>query len=337
MAFAGCATGTKCVCTGSGFAVCYPGFGSSEGKVRRKVILSIVVAAFVLAAIGVYTSPYRSKIIGALPVPVRDAIRGRVHGFTIQRNVMIPMPDGVKIATNIYMPRGQEGAVRHRAGATALRQEPVRRGGVDRGRVLQSRLRRRGTGRSRHVPFRRRLYSEPAGGRGRLSDDGLDREAALVNGKVGTFGCSSLGEAQMFMARMRNPHHRALIAQGNGGAMGTAFNRYTFFGLYEGGIFNLASGFGWFLSHGGKHPGVEAPDIDRSKALWGLPSAGLVAKYRSDPTDFADFVSRAPADPYWRDLGYIADEDRFNTPGLQANAWQDQTVADTPAARRAHA
>ena len=150
------------------------------------------------------------------------------------------------------------------------------------------------------------------------------------NGRVGTVGCSSLGESQIMLARMRNPHHVAMIPIGAGGAMGSAANRYTYFGQYEGGVFQLASGFGWFLFEGGKTPGVEFDEkVDVARAIWELPSGSLVRRHRPDKTDFDDFIAKPLGDPYWRDLGYIADEDRFATPALVFNTWQDQTVAET--------
>jgi hypothetical protein len=69
--------------------------------------------------------------------------------------------------------------------------------------------------------------------------------------------------------------------------------------------------------------------VDMAKAIWELPSGGLVRRYRSDPTDYDDFISRPLDDPYWRSLGYVADEDRFATPALVYNTWQDQTVAES--------
>ena len=150
------------------------------------------------------------------------------------------------------------------------------------------------------------------------------------NGRVGTVGCSSLGESQIMLARMRNPHHAAMIPIGAGGAMGSAANRYTYFGQYEGGMFQLASGFGWFLFDGGKTPGIEFHEKWTSRAPSGIClRASLVRRHRPDKTDFDDFISKPLGDPYWRDLGYIADEDRFATPALVFNTWQDQTVAET--------
>lgn len=41
-------------------------------------------------------------------------------------------------------------------------------------------------------------------------------------------------------------------------------------------------------------------------------------------------MCRPLADPYWRELGYVSDEDRFSTPALMINTWHDQKVGDTP-------
>jgi uncharacterized protein len=295
--------------------------------VRRLIILLLVLA--VLAVGGLYALKHRSAIVGALPVPIRDTVRGLVHGFTVERNVMLTMPDGVRIASNIYKPRSGNGPF-----ATILVRLPYNKSKYGEAVWIGEEFSTygyvvvvqdvRGTFASEGVFTPSRLEAED----GSATMDWIAKQP-WSNGRVGTFGCSSLGEAQMFMARMKNPHHRALIAQGNGGAMGTAFNRYTFFGLYEGGIFNLASGFGWFLSNGSKHAGHPRPEVDRARVLWELPSGTLVSRHRKDPTDYEDFISKPFSDAYWRDLGYISDEHRFTTPGLQVNAWQDQTVADT--------
>jgi uncharacterized protein len=142
-------------------------------------------------------------------------------------------------------------------------------------------------------------------------------------------GCSALGESQVMLATRKNPAHAAMIVQGAGGVLGAAADRHTF-GIYEGGILNLAMTFGWFLSNGSKVPGNPSHSpVVFSEALKQLPVLGMVSRYRKDPTDFDDFVSKPVADPYWRSLGYLDDTDRFDTPTLMINTWQDQTVADT--------
>ena len=279
-------------------------------------------------------------VVNALPVGLRDAIFGMRYGYRVKRDVMITMADGVKLATNLYFPKGYSSKdsgskdsggklpvvlirlpydKNHHAGGLAPAQEFAGHGYVV---AIQD---MRGKYASEGVFTPSRLDAED----GSATVDWLAAQP-WSNGRVGTVGCSSLGESQIMLARMRNPHHAAMIPMGAGGAIGSAANRYTYFGQYEGGVFQLASGFGWFLFEGGKTPGLELDEkVDVARAIWDLPSGSLVRRHRPDKTDFDDFISKPLGDPYWRDLGYIADEDRFATPALVFNTWQDQTVAET--------
>ena len=87
------------------------------------------------------------------------------------------------------------------------------------------------------------------------------------NGRVGTYGCSSPGDYQMFQATLRNPHHAAMIPQATGGAVGTAGGRYRYFGLINGGAIELALGFGWFRGSGNKIYYAPPPQMDRGEWL----------------------------------------------------------------------
>jgi uncharacterized protein len=299
---------------------------------RAWVFLALGLGA--MAGAGLWVFRHRWEVVSALPVSWRDGILGMRYGYRVERDVMIAMPDGVKLATNLYFPKGAS---------------------TDGGAKLPVVLIRLPYGKNRH-PGALSPAQEFAGHgyvvaiqdmRGKFASEGvftpskLDAEdgSATVdwlaaqswsNGRVGTVGCSSLGESQIMLARMRNPHHVAMIPMGAGGAMGSAKNRYTYFGQYEGGVFQLASGFGWFLFDGGKTPGVGFDEkVDVARAIRDLPSGDLVRRHRPDKTDFDDFISKPLGDPYWRDLGYIADEDRFATPALVFNTWQDQTVAES--------
>jgi len=150
------------------------------------------------------------------------------------------------------------------------------------------------------------------------------------NGKVGTFGCSALGELQFALARANHPAHAAMIASGAGGGIGSAGGRYGYFGLFEGGVFQLASGFGWFVEHGSKDRNAPPPpSFDRASALRALPLQDLLMRVRPGANAFDDFVSVPLADPRWNDLDYVSDSDRLTTPALIINTWGDQTVADT--------
>lgn len=299
---------------------------------RGWIILALFLAA--LAGGGLWAFKNRWQVVNAMPVSWRDSIFGMRYGFRIEHDIMVPMPDGVKLATNLYFPRkvATDGSVKlpvvlirvpydknHHGGGLAPAYDFAAHGYV----VAIQDMRGKYASEGVFTPSK---------------DDAADGSAAVdwlaaqpwSNGRVGTVGCSALGESQIFLSRLRNPRHVAMIPIGAGGAMGSAANRYTYFGQYEGGIFNLGSGFGWFLHDGGKSPGAEfTGEVDIPKAIRGLPSGGLVRQYRPDPTDFDDFISKPLGDPYWRGLGYISEEDRFATPALVINNWQDQTVADT--------
>ena len=162
------------------------------------------------------------------------------------------------------------------------------------------------------------------------------------NGKVGTFGCSYPGENQFQLAAMRHPYHTVVLPTAAGGV-----NRY--FGLYQGGAFELVTGFGWFMNNGSKYflrppehatenfraryghlfsTRPERPEIDVD-AVRTLPTIDLLKNAGGPPSDFEDFVSHGPGHPYWDKLGYIKKTDRFNVPGLHVNSWYDLGVKDT--------
>ena len=93
-----------------------------------------------------------------------------------------------------------------------------------------------------------------------------------------------------------------------GGAVGSALGRYSYFGLYEGGIFQLASGFGWFHTHGAKDPHARVLEgIDVARALTGLPIANLVRQVRPEPTAYDEFVRTPLTDPFWQSLDYVSE------------------------------
>ena len=70
--------------------------------------------------------------------------------------------------------------------------------------------------------------------------------------KVGTYGCSDLGDAQVWMAPAQPPSLAAMIPQASGSINGPADNIYRYFGTYNGGAFNLAAAAGWMVFAGSK-------------------------------------------------------------------------------------
>jgi uncharacterized protein len=287
----------------------------------------IVLGSLFLAAIAAWSYSHRSELVGALPVSMRDTLRGLRHGFRVQRGLYMRTPDGVRLAVDVYLPRDADGPLgtvlvrlpygKERYGDSVIAGEYFSARGFA---VVVQDMRGKHGSEGEFTPSK---------------DDRADGAATLdwivrqpwSNGKVGTFGCSALGESQLMLAAARHPAHAAIVAEGAGGANGTVDNRYSYFGLYEGGIFNLASGFGWFLSSGSKLRGQpEPPPTDHASALRELPTLGMVARHRRDPTDFDSFVSTPLSDPYWRSLGYLAETDQFATPALNVNSRPSRTL-----------
>ncbi len=160
------------------------------------------------------------------------------------------------------------------------------------------------------------------------ANDGYDTIDWIIkqpwsNGRVGTFGCSALGEIQLITATNPHPALKAMIARGAGGAMGSAAQRYSYFGLFEGGIYNLASGVGWHSAH----DSLRGP---RTKPLESLPTAHLLgAKAANEYGNYERMITLPLDATDWDSFGFIAQNDQIKVPNLAFNTWYDQTTADT--------
>ncbi|MEO8449137.1 MAG: CocE/NonD family hydrolase [Gemmatimonadota bacterium] len=164
-----------------------------------------------------------------------------------------------------------------------------------------------------------------------------------TTGKVGTYGCSYLGEDQIQLASMRHPNHTAAIPQAAGGIM-------TYFGAWNGGANELVSLVGWFRTAGVKRHPKLSPDLPRDEYLafapvfsFGLtvpdipvrilsamlPIADILDKAGSAPNDWKDFVSHPPENPFWKKFGYVEPSDSFDVPALHVNSWYDPAVGYT--------
>ncbi|HEX6260891.1 MAG TPA: CocE/NonD family hydrolase, partial [Woeseiaceae bacterium] len=165
------------------------------------------------------------------------------HGVRAQTDIMVPMRDGVRLSTDLYIPEGAQGklpvvlwrSIYDKTGAYG--REPGLRELVQRGYVAAIQdTRGRGASEGEFTPS--------IGDR----SDGYDTVSWLTsqpwsNGKVGTAGCSSLGESQLLLAATRHPHHLAAIPQ----ASASGYNiRGRPWASFDGGVFELAQTAGWF-------------------------------------------------------------------------------------------
>lgn len=288
-----------------------------------------LVASILVLVLGVAGTMGRERASAALrDTALRlDLMRG---GVRVQRDLMIPMRDGVSLATDLYLPRGHAGGV-----PSLLIRLPY------------------GKGTYREALNWVRSYA-PAGYavvvqdmRGRFGSGGIfapyhdaasDGSATMdwiaaqpwSNGRIGTAGCSALGEVQALQAATRNPNLTALIALADGGAIGRGGASRSYFGMFEGGVPQLAAAVGWFATQGGKTPdAMHGAAINPGQVLTELPSGTLVSRLRQTPTDYDAFIARFEDDAFWNELGYLTPADRFAAPALHINTWHDIAIRGT--------
>lgn len=297
---------------------------SRVGRIGWQIGVPVMLLASALAA-----WVWKEDLMGSLPPRWRIAVAAWRFGVQVDHDILVPMPDGVRLSASLYRPRRAEGPL-----PTVLVRLPYHRlrygEGYNTGlffarhgyAVLVQDLRGSGDSGGAMLPWR------DAAEDGGHTLDWIARQP-WSTGKVGTFGCSALGETQLVLARLNHPAHLAMIASGAGGAVGSAAQRYGYFGLFEGGIFELASGFGWLAFHGSRDPQAPPPvPFDTARLLRELPVSGLVARVRPGPNAYTDFLSTPLGDPRWASWGYLSETDQTRVPALVINTWGDQTVGD---------
>lgn len=239
----------------------------------------------------------------------------------LEENVRVPMRDGVKLATDLYVPAALDGKL------------PVVMIRTPYDRKTQARAARMFASQGYVVAVqdvRGKYDSEGvftvSANDTRDGSDMLDWLAAQPwsTGKIGTYGCSYVGEDQIELGKVRNPHQTAMIPQAAGGA-------YSFAGLMTGGALELAMASDWFRTHGSKTRPKAKPDplADKFSMYKSLPVIDMLRKTGVEHTDWEGWVSHAPGDPWWDQFGYVDQRHRFNTPGLQICSWNDNVVKST--------
>ena len=278
----------------------------------------------VLGVVGAASCRSREQTSIGAQDSTRFAPPAAKYEFTVQRDVMVPMRDGVRLATNIYMPIGAGDRLPAILVRTVYNKDDY---GGDALKFFA------GQGYVVLIQDVRGKYSSEGEYVVEAADaqDGYDAvEWAATQpwstGKIGTYGCSYLGEVQYLLLRMRHPNHLAAIANAASGAVGPAGGLYKNSGYYEGGAFVLSTGFGWFARAGLKAKGAtRPPNVDFATLLRTLPEIEIWKQAGFAPSDFEDFMRHPPADPYWDQMHYLRDDDKFATPVLQVNSWLDVT------------
>ena len=253
-----------------------------------------------------------------------------VGGVDVDHSVRIAMPDGIELAASLYLPRASTQnlpTVLIRLPYDRLHYDEAVRSALWFARhhyaVLVQDVRGKFGSQGEFAPWEKGTTD------GVATLDWIVRQP-WSNGKVGTFGCSSLGELQYSLARARHPAHAAMITSGAGGAWGAALPNLDQSGFYEGGVLLLASTFGWSLPHGARDPRLPtAEQVDIAAALRTLPLQDMVSRLQPGRNVFSDYLHLEPADAGWRRFDLVQADDRIDVPALVINSWGDLTLEGT--------
>ena len=241
-----------------------------------------------------------------------------------QQSIMVSMRDGVRLATDVYKPKNVAEPL-----PTILIRLPYNKA----------------TYRGATVPasyFASHGYAVAVQDvRGKFASEGQYRvyEGDMTDwsdmfdwiakqpwstGRIGTYGCSYLGEGQIIAAQQRHPRHIAAIAQAAGGNIGRVGRRREFWGSVEGGAFSISINFGWMPVFASTDKGARPmPNVELATFFRTLPVIDMTDRAGSPSWDWRNFLERSPDDPWWDKQGYLTAADSVSVATLHVSSWFD--------------
>lgn len=294
-----------------------------------------------------------SYSVGADSTEPPFKLPGPKFSVRLERSVMVPMRDGARLSTDMYFPEGAGDKLPVILIRTPYNKKSWRQDGssYDAPAVFWPARLFAGQGyvvavqdvRGKFESEGQYLFA------GNDAVDGYDTTEWVArqvwsNGRVGTYGCSYLGEVQYQQATKRSPHLTAMIPQGAGPV------QYRAGGGINGGALELAALVGWERTYGSKlyyrppagtprttfvqsedffRPDPIVPNIDYRPIWDSLPLIDMLKKAGSPPTDWEDIVSRDFSDPWWSKTDFIRPTDHFDVPALHINSWYDFGIGET--------
>lgn len=266
---------------------------------------------------------------------------------TSRPSVMVPMRDGVKLSTDIYMPKNADGKL-----PAILWKTPYNEGKL-KGSTQRYLLESVKRGYTFIVQNERGRYF--SGGEwtilGNPQDDGYDTLSWIAqqpwsNGKVGTLGCSSSAEWQLALAALNHPAHAAMVPMAAGAGIGKVGRFQEQGNWYTGGVpRNLF--FVWLYgvdnplraqlpeiaddklrarieAYNDLHP--NKPKVDWNKQIKHLPVDQLLSSLGEPAGTFETLIKRSPSDPAWRQGGLYHEGMGWGVPALWFNSWYDVSI-----------
>ena len=288
-------------------------------------------------------------------VKSQDDILSKINEIgTLEQKVMMPMRDGVRLATDIYIPRSDKKV------PIIFSRTPYNFNswgdGKEQNRTHQRAYEALKKGYAYVVQNERgRYFSEGEWDiLGMPLTDGYDafswmNEQSWSNGKIGTLGCSSTAEWQMAVAALDHPSHAAMVPQGFGAGVGRVGDFFEQGNWYRGGVEQLLFGTWLYgVEHDKFKPRIPAdasqedlirisrfydlapenPPVDWAEKIKHLPLQDLLKNVGGKKEIFDKMIKRKPNDKEWYSGGLYHDDMDFGVPSFWFVSWYD--VATTP-------
>ncbi len=289
------------------------------------------------------------------PATAQDDIRKKLEEIAIiDQKVMMPMRDGVRLATDIYRPKGNQKV------PIIFSKTPYNFNswgdGEERTRTYQSALDAVSRGYAYVVQNERgKFFSEGEWDiLGPPTTDGYDAFSWMAkqpwsNGKIGTLGCSSTAEWQMAVAALDHPSHAAMVAQGFGAGVGKVGDFYEQGNWYRGGaqqmlftawlygtqVDQFRPTFPKDISQEDLQRvqrfydlAPEMPRVDWSVGLNHLPVQDIIKNVNGSKGVYDKMIVRKPNDPEWFKGGLYHDNMTIEMPAYWFVSWYD--VSSSP-------
>ena len=259
-----------------------------------------------------------------------------------QKKVMVPMRDGVRLATDIYRPKEHSGKL-----PTVFWRTPY-----NFNKLAGTRLRFAHAAVAHGYAFviqneRGKFFSE---GEWQLlglpQTDGYDAldwiaNQSWSNGRVATIGCSSSAEWQMALAAQDHPAHVAMVPMAPGAGIGQVGEFWEQGNWYRGGaeqMFYLPWLYGVQNTQRPRLPqrlerddvvrlskyfdlAPRMPDVDWDEKIRTLPLDAAMRQVAGPKGIFAEYLARKPNDARWFEGGLWHERDGCGVPGLWLFSW----------------
>jgi putative CocE/NonD family hydrolase len=272
---------------------------------RKRIVVAVAVAMFFCASVAIAQTDVSSPADSAERV----------------LNIMVPMRDGTKLATKIFLPAA-EGKY-----PVVLQRTPYNKESWTNGHDMWTKngyvyvvqdCRGRFESEGNWYPF----FAEQKDGYDTLA---WIHQQAWANGKVGMFGPSY--NALVQFAAMQGGGAPLVTALMPTFVHGDAWER----GWYTGGVFYLFNSVWWACTtagRGDKRGGLDGTDFN--KFFMQLPLITLNQKAGCNEAPFfSDIVTHYTHDEYWKTYGIHNDYDKFKVPTLWVGGWYDYYPSDT--------